>query len=751
MDGDKVKESAPDCASGAAEPTKKQDKRKRAYAEFDVVDKKSVSAEWQQEMDALYKYYKEVSGHQLNPEELSCTTNDSIIACLLEESSLSCAKLTDGIYKRMKLQYGVTESSVRTSVLNIGRRSSYGISAMDVNGLEDESDSSLWCWETEDLALLPLHLRSSLSIRRTARKLIHKRILVLSGKLATKDASNACSNQNSLMENAGEALDLDEIRSIIESKHKNDDDIKTEAQDFQAIRKAVKKQQMMVGHIQTEKNKKERELRHIYEKTEREAKRIERENKRLKKHQEEEERAKKKKEKEEAELKRKASIQKQANLMERFFKRKADSNIGSSDSHHMERTTCSKSTGNIEELAVAATSAMDCTLCKENHLSMEELRMIHVAKWRTLFQHNRLRHWGVRRSPKIQLFLELRLQKPSTPIASDSMSTPTKEQSSLESTGNLDITKLLDELEIPSRSQNSTSSSVLLVKKLLQFDNSSRPAYYGTWRKKSSTVSARQPFQRDEELNYDVESDEEWEEVDPGDPGERLSDYEEDDEKTMNEHDAMIDAEKETENSFIVPNDYLSDDEGMQCESVCVRFDGISSLLSIPGVTVEELNALLQRQKALHIITEHALKIDRPLVICNLDHRKLGLLNAEGITGMLKMEKICLQALCMKKYPGSPIIDVPVVNTTIEDGFCRSNKKSPRTPVSSKAISESDMPEFGESNWWSCYMRHFHMSPRHDLRTKLGRLLSLPKTGGRLSRISWIGTIYLFLQIKVKA
>lgn len=31
---------------------------------------------------------------------------------------------------------------------------------------------------------------------------------------------------------------------------------KTEAQDFQAIRKAVKKQQMMVGHILTEKKKK---------------------------------------------------------------------------------------------------------------------------------------------------------------------------------------------------------------------------------------------------------------------------------------------------------------------------------------------------------------------------------------------------------------------------------------------------------------------------------------------------------------
>jgi chromatin assembly factor 1 subunit A len=147
MDGDKAKGSAPDRASGVAEPTKKQEKRKRASAELGVVDKESASAEWQREIDALYEYYKEVSGCQLNPEELSCTTSDSVIACLLEESSLSCAKLTDEIYRRMKLEDGVTESSVRTSVLNIGRRSSYGISAMDVDGLEDESDSSLWCWE----------------------------------------------------------------------------------------------------------------------------------------------------------------------------------------------------------------------------------------------------------------------------------------------------------------------------------------------------------------------------------------------------------------------------------------------------------------------------------------------------------------------------------------------------------------------------------------------------------------------------
>jgi len=72
------------------------------------------------------------------------------------------------------------------------------------------------------------------------------------------------------------------------------------------------------------------------------------------------------------------------------------------------------------------------------------------------------------------------------------MSTPTKEQSSQESTGSLDFNKLLDELKTPSHEknipfrtvQNSISSSVLSVKKLLQFDRSFRPAYYGTWRKK---------------------------------------------------------------------------------------------------------------------------------------------------------------------------------------------------------------------------------------------------------------------------
>lgn len=53
--------------------------------------------------------------------------------------------------------------------------------------------------------------------------------------------------------------------------------------------------------------------------------------------------------------------------------------------------------------------------------------------------------------------------------------------------------------------------------KLLQFHENYRPAYYGTWRKHSSIITARRPWQLDTNFfAYDVDSDEEWEEEEPG-------------------------------------------------------------------------------------------------------------------------------------------------------------------------------------------------------------------------------------------
>ncbi|KAG5847812.1 hypothetical protein ANANG_G00130170 [Anguilla anguilla] len=89
--------------------------------------------------------------------------------------------------------------------------------------------------------------------------------------------------------------------------------------------------------------------------------------------------------------------------------------------------------------------------------------------------------------------------------------------------------------------------------KLLQFQENYRPAYWGTWNKKSAHISPRCPLRRDKVLlDYEVESDEEWVEEEPG---ESLSHSEGDDDDEGGEDD-------DDDDGFFVPHGYLSDGEG---------------------------------------------------------------------------------------------------------------------------------------------------------------------------------------------
>ncbi|GAB0092890.1 hypothetical protein DMENIID0001_079400 [Sergentomyia squamirostris] len=88
--------------------------------------------------------------------------------------------------------------------------------------------------------------------------------------------------------------------------------------------------------------------------------------------------------------------------------------------------------------------------------------------------------------------------------------------------------------------------------KFLLFHENQRPPYYGTWRKKSSTLGPRKPFGRDQKLfDYDVDSDDEWEEEEPGE-----SLHGSDDEKDRESED-----DYEVDNDFFVPHGHLSDEE----------------------------------------------------------------------------------------------------------------------------------------------------------------------------------------------
>ncbi|XP_034833599.2 chromatin assembly factor 1 subunit A-like [Maniola hyperantus] len=94
--------------------------------------------------------------------------------------------------------------------------------------------------------------------------------------------------------------------------------------------------------------------------------------------------------------------------------------------------------------------------------------------------------------------------------------------------------------------------------KLLAFHDNRRPPYWGTWRKKSSFIKPRQPFKTDEKLlDYEVDSDEEWEEEQDGESLDGSAAGSED------EQDAD---EYEVDNEVFVPHGYLSDEEATMDE-----------------------------------------------------------------------------------------------------------------------------------------------------------------------------------------
>ncbi|KAH8240504.1 hypothetical protein KR038_007995 [Drosophila bunnanda] len=108
--------------------------------------------------------------------------------------------------------------------------------------------------------------------------------------------------------------------------------------------------------------------------------------------------------------------------------------------------------------------------------------------------------------------------------------------------------------------------------KYLHFADNRRPPYYGTWRKKSQTISARRPLAHDKvrilegkhflwvhivisvqvHFDYELDSDCEWEEEEPG---ESLSASEDEKERESEEE------SEEEYNEWYVPHGHLSDEE----------------------------------------------------------------------------------------------------------------------------------------------------------------------------------------------
>lgn len=93
----------------------------------------------------------------------------------------------------------------------------------------------------------------------------------------------------------------------------------------------------------------------------------------------------------------------------------------------------------------------------------------------------------------------------------------------------------------------------LLKMKLLQFREDIRPAYWGTWTKSSKKISPRRPLAQDTEyLDYEHDSEAEWE---PEEEGEDI--------KSGDEEDEDVDIADPDDAGWLVPEGYLSNDEGI--------------------------------------------------------------------------------------------------------------------------------------------------------------------------------------------
>ncbi|KAF6156109.1 hypothetical protein GIB67_024079 [Kingdonia uniflora] len=675
-------------------------KRKRVSSsgveKLSVEERESRVDGLNREIETLIQYFKEVSSRKvdLNAGETECSPSlvNSVVARLLEESDLPYSKLVAEIFDTLKSRReGITVGFVQSSVLFVGQRSMYGVCKADADVLEDTSESCLWCWETRDLKLIPKVQRGVLSIRRTCRKKIQERINAVSTMKAALHAPESHPSFTLDLMKASEklvkVLKEAEIRELVDSMaQKNSADMagkesklneKEVIKEIERNKREVEKEKKRLDREhQKEKLQNEKELKRLQEEAEKEERRREKEEaekkKQLKRQQDEAEKEQRRREKEESELKKQLALQKQATIMERFLKSKKSNSNSKDDQSSMKPVTSDSIVKGDGRRLSAVTLAMDYAISLKGSRDTNALRRLHMDSWiksGLSSRSGRCMHWGMRHKPKTVLIKELKLQGSSSEVGAP-VKVKAANNKGVTCCDEIIIIDGWEEATVSDRSCNENANvprsenRVLCnrTKKLLQFDKSHRPAYYGTLSSKSDVVKPRQPLTKDPNLDYDNDSDEEWEEEDPG---ESLSDSEKDPETDLLEEGSLRTEDDDgSEDGFLVPDGYLSDNEGVQVDSMHIGIADDDDVRSSPkckqDLEGEEFRVLLRQQKYISNLTDHALQKNQPFIISNLMHEKALLLTSEGLNGTPKIEQLCLQALSIRAFPVGPPIEISI-------------------------------------------------------------------------------------------
>ncbi|XP_024518376.1 chromatin assembly factor 1 subunit FSM [Selaginella moellendorffii] len=271
------------------------------------------------------------------------------------------------------------------------------------------------------------------------------------------------------------------------------------------------------------------------------------------KHEKEAQKEKKRLAKEEAERKRNAVIQKQAGIMNKLF-------VKEKPPAPLERSPVKEAPK--ENVVMSAMDRVLATIHTETN-EVEVFRR-HFDEWRTSRRQKKFVTWGLRREPKVDVLKQPKLQR------------------------DVDVSNEISPTALPSGTP---------CMKLLQFHKCFRPAYYGTHSKKSNVIGPRHPLRKEPSLDYTVDSDDEWEEEEPG---ENLSDLDEPEEEEKVDDDDSAD-------DFVVPDGYFSADEGVDMDTC----ENQNSCSSSQAPNTENVKNILDS------VAERALKHNCPFVLRN--------------------------------------------------------------------------------------------------------------------------------------
>lgn len=730
---------------GLAETAGKEDvktpnkrvKRKCTMAKgpLDLETKDSLSKQFQSEVASLVKFYHEDGKIKLEMAgAVSNTARRAEIAILIEESSLPFSSLVADVLQRLRAtahaQGGSdpTLASLRSTVLSIGERMCFGIPNSDADVLEDDSNACLWCWEVRDIKLLPETHRSLITARRRKRRKIAERIAALSAMITALTMAHDEDKEQMLLLRAEETLlkteSEDSIRIAVSQWQQKKAAKEAEKEVMIKEKEALKEQHRLLRETEKEQKRLDKEEEKKKLQQEKEKERLEKEaskrsqkeairqEKELRRQQEEVEKELKRKEKEAADLKKQAAVQKQATIMDRFLQSKKDQ--ADSVSSLQDDVETGHRASHDESIHEKVIHDMDQEMLHRCDRPIKDFFSSHVTAWKRsslLSSTRKSKRWCQRRMPKLSPVNELRLQGGPSDGCLEGGADDIQAETVLPNAGLKRSRKEFEESELkadklePEWDDSGAMNFFDLGeqdgavdpqkfshfqnkrRKLLQFDKSHRPAYYGSFSKRSEVIRPRNPLKMDPNLDYENDSDEEWEEEDPG---ESLSDCDKDEEDEKGD----ADEDDEAADGFVVPDGYLSesevahvDDSESESDAENSSHDSSTKVTVHGTVQIEAEQSLLKfarQRKALEHLTDQALRCNRPYIICNFHPN-----NPYATVG--KTDRLCLDALRVCPLTLEIPIEVPQdpqLQEKVDVDYLKSRKQKAKKLLPETALCE---------------------------------------------------------------